>query len=199
MHPLLAVPFALLTILAVPPAEAEAAELPPEDARTSRSPGLALGLSIALPALGYGTMAVSALPSGHIQSWQEIGMAGGAILALLGPSGGHLYTGHAGRAMAFSGGRLLLTILGFVAFDEGMQHDDRSEADYDHGAVRASMIEVGLCAAGILALSIWESIDTYYSARARGQAPRRDLALAPLLVGTRGGASVAGLAVVGAY
>lgn len=47
-----------------------------------------------------------------------------------------------------------------------MKHDDVGEAGYDSSAVKAAEIEIAFCGAGRLALSVWENIDTYFSARA---------------------------------
>jgi hypothetical protein len=117
----------------------------------------------------------------------------------VGPSGGHFYTGHIGRGLAFSAGRLLLLALGSAAFAEGMRHDDVSEAGYDRDAVKASNIEVALCGVGILALSIWESIDTYFSAVALSRTPKPGLAVAPMIVHGREGLALTGLALAGMY
>ena len=144
-------------------------------------------------------MVASALPSGNIQSWQNAGLFVGAGLALVGPSGGHFYTGHIGRGLAFSAGRLLLLALGSAAFSEGMRHDDVSEASYDRGAVKTSNIEVALCGVGILALSIWESIDTYFSAKALSRTPKPGLAFAPMIVRGREGLSLIGLSLAGMH
>lgn len=171
------------------------AQSPTEPTETGKSPGLALGLSIGLPLAGYGMMAASAIPS-RTSALQGAGMASGVLLALVGPSGGHFYANHVGRGLAFSGGRLLLAILGSAAFAQGMDHEDMSEADYDKDIVRRADIEVALCAAGILALSIWESVDTYITTK-RDSGPA--LSLAPLMVRQREGVSLAGVSLVGTY
>jgi hypothetical protein len=183
-------------VLAMPSLAAAQASTETEPAK---SPGLALGLSIAAPFAGYGMIAAAAIPSGNIQAWQKIGLVGGVSLALLGPSAGHFYTGHAGRALAFSAGRVALTVLGSLFFSEGVAHSDSSESDYDAGAAKTSMIGVLVCGTGILALSIWESIDSYASAEQRNRAPTRTLAVAPLVATGRDRGALVGLTLAGRY
>jgi hypothetical protein len=67
---------------------------------------------------------VSALPSGNIQTWQTVGVFTGASLALIGPSGGNFYAGHVGLGLAFSAGRLVLSLLGAMALAEGITHGE---------------------------------------------------------------------------
>jgi hypothetical protein len=201
MRSLLSLVFVVLAVLTAGTrrAAAETGREPSEASTPVKSPGLALGLSIALPAAGYGLFLASVLPSRSDSSLQVAGLFLGAGLALIGPSGGHFYTGQVGRGLAFSGGRLLLLTLAAAAFAEGMKHEDMSESSYDGGAVRISMIELALCGAGILALSVWESIDTYHSAESVNRTPKRSLAVAPMLVRNGEGLSLTGLSLAGTY
>jgi hypothetical protein len=164
-----------------------------------KSPGLALGLSIGAPLVGYGMIAAAMLSSGHIQDWQKVALVGGISLGLLGPSAGHFYTGHYLRAALFDAGRVALFGLAFLAFAEGMKHEDSSESTYDRGAVSAASAEVILCGVGLLALTVWESIDSYYSAVQVNRTSQRTVALSPLVVPGRDGVSLAGLSLVGRY
>jgi len=197
MPSFLRLPAVVLLVLAVMPGVAGAQsrnEAPPE-----RSPGLALGLSAGLPLAGYAMIAAAVLPSGNIQAWQKVSMVGGIGLALLGPSGGNYYTGRFLPAFAFSAGRLTLAALGAMFLQEGIGHSDVSEADYQPGAAKTSMIEVAACGAGILALSVWESLDSYVATKRRNPGNRRPLALAPLMIPGREGKLVTGLGVAGTY
>lgn len=193
--------FPLLWIAATasPSVAAQPGEATTPSEADTKSPGLALGLSLALPAAGFGMIGLAALPSGSIQSWQQVSVFLGVGLVLAGPSGGQFYTRHYGRAAAFSSARLLLAALAAAAIADGIDHSDQSEADYRRGAARTSMIEAGLCGAGIVALSIWDIIDSYLSARDDSRRSRPGLTLSPLLVPHAAGSSVAGFAVAGTY
>lgn len=171
------------------------AQSPTEPIASGKSPGLALGLSIGLPLAGYGMITASLLPDGS-SGWAKASAVSGAMLALVGPAGGHFYANRVGRGLAFSGGRFLLLFLGGMAFGEGLKHGDTSEADYDKDIVRRSAIEMALCAAGILGLSIWESIDTYYTTK-RDSGPA--LSLTPMMVNQRDGVSLAGVSLAGRF
>jgi hypothetical protein len=164
----------------------------------AKSPGLALGLSIAAPLVGYGIIAATAaVSSGGHQTLEGIALVGGVSLGLLGPATGHFYTGHVGRGLAFSGGRLLLAVVAASLITEGIEHSDVSESDYEPGAARRSMIGAAICGAGILGLNVWESIDTYRAAVQRNRAATRSLAIAPMVVSSHG--SVVGLTLAGRY
>lgn len=164
-----------------------------------KSPGLALGLSIALPLAGYGMIAAASLPPGDIQTWQKVTMGAGIAMALVGPSGGHLYLGSYRRAALFTAGRLALTGLAAIAFSEGVSHSDTSESSYDSMKSEAAAVGVALCGAGIVALSIWESIDSYGMAKEMNRAPGRTLALSPMMASSREGVSLAGLSLAGTF
>jgi hypothetical protein len=170
------------------------------EAGPAKSPGLALGLSIAAPLAGYGMIAATAaVSSGGHKTLEGIALFGGVGLGLLGPSLGHFYTGHIGRGLAFSGGRLLLLVVASSLIAEGIEHSDVSESDYDRSAARTSMIGAAICGAGILGLNVWESIDSYRSAAQLNRAASRSLAVAPMVVPGRDGGSLVGLTLAGRY
>ena len=175
-----------------PPAEHSEPSPPPSSVR-------ALALSIALPLAGYGLMAAAA--SRDVDTLSKLGMGTGAVLALLGSSGGHVYTGRFGRAAAFSAGRVALAVVGLGAAVEGISYGDSSESDYDHDKARAYMALALGAAGGILGLSVWESVDTYRSARAAEAAGRAgaSLAIAPMLVPDRRSLTLGGLALAGTF
>ena len=164
-------------------------------------PWLAATLTAGPAVLGYGIAAAATLPSGHVTSAQTACLVGGLALGLLGPSAGHIYTGNYLRAGAFGIGRLafagialagLLSALGHPEGDQPGYRDDRTEL--------WSLMLVG--SAGVLALTIWESIDSYSSAKAVNR--KREglaLALSPFIVRAQGTGSsaVTGLLVSGQF
>jgi len=169
------------------------------ESRTENSPGLALGLSIGLPVAGYGLIAAAMLPSDHVQTWQKVSLASGVGLALLGPSGGHVYINRPLRGVAFTAGRLALAGLGVLALIEGMGHSDHDVPGYQPGAANTAMVQMGLCGAGILALSVWESVSTYRLAERMNRPTQRTVALGPLLAPNRDGGLLAGLTLGGHF
>ena len=201
----LAFTIATLAILVAVPrsAAADGETAPPkaEDTPPPRSPGLALGLSIGVTTVGYGTILLDGLVPGDITAFRKAIMAVGVTLALGGPSSGNLYTGRIGRALAFTGGRLLLAAAATVAVTEGIGYSDSSEADYRPGTARKYMAGALVCAAGVLGLSVWETVDRY---RATKQAERAgagggSLSVAPFVLPTHQGLSLAGLSLGGTY
>jgi hypothetical protein len=169
------------------------------ESTSDKSPGLALGLSVGLPLVGAGMIAAAALPASYNHTWQTLSMLGGLGLVLLGPSGGNFYIGRIPRGFAFSGGRLALTALAAALIAEGIRHSDVSESDYERGAAKTSMIGAFACGAGILGLTIWETIDAYYATKRLNRAKQQTLAFAPMIVPGREGTFVAGMAVAGRY
>lgn len=192
-----------LAILVMGAGGASAAEAPPPIRGSGPvpppSPRLALGLSIVLPAVGYGMMA-GAL-AGDPNTVGKLALGLGATLALAGPSGGNLYTGRVGHALAFTGGRLVLATVGLAAVGAGIAVGDSSESDYDPGKSRAYLKLVLGCVAGIVGLSVWESVGTYRSAKAVEEAGGvvRTVSIAPLLVAGRQGLQPGGLSLAGAF
>ena len=146
-------------------------------------------------------MALTGLVPGDVTTLRKVVMVTGASLALAGPSGGNLYIGRSGRALAFTGGRLLLATAALMALNEGIRYSDSSEADYRPDTARAYMMGMLLCGAGVLGLSVWESVDTYRTARAaeRGSAGAASLAIAPFVVPDRHRLTLAGLSLAGTY
>jgi hypothetical protein len=191
--------------LAAPPTVAKACdcvasaeEQMPEPPQV-KSPGLALGLSIGAPLVGYGMIAAAILPSGHVQDWQKVALVGGIGLGLLGPSAGHFYTGHYLRAALFDAGRVTLFALAFAAIAEGMKHEDSSESTYDRGAVSRADTEAIVCGIGVLALTVWENIDSHFAAKQVNRAAQRSVAVSPLVAPGRDGGALAGLSLAGRF
>ena len=91
------------------------------------------------------------------------------------------------------------TLCWITLIAEGIDHSDVSESDYEPGAARTSMIGAAICGAGILGLTIWESIDTYYAAAQRNRAATRSLAVAPMVLPSHNGGSLIGLTLAGRY
>jgi hypothetical protein len=197
---------AAFVTLTVPPATALAqgsdlAGSSTEVATTEITPWVAPALSAGAALAGYGTALVAALPSGDIQPWQTGCLVGGLSLGVLGPAAGHLYTGHYGRAAAFSVGRLAMSAIALTGLHGLVEHGDTGEADYGKGETANTTLLIGGLA-GVLALSIWEGFDSYRSAQARNQErPARRLALAPYLVPGAGPANVsaAGMMLAGQF
>ena len=180
-------------------AAAEDEATPPQPATPPGSPGLALGLSIGVSATGYGTVLVDGLAPGNVTGFRKAIMAVGATLALGGPSSGNLYIGHIGRALAFTGGRVLLAAAATVAVTEAIGYGDSSEADYRPGTARKYMAGALVCAAGVLALSVWETVDTYRATTQAARAGGGSLSVAPFVLPTQQGLSLAGLSLTGTY
>jgi hypothetical protein len=164
-------------------------------------PWLAATLTAGPAVLGYGIAAAAAFQSGHVTSAQTVCLVGGLSLGLLGPSAGHIYTGNYLRAGLFGMGRLAFAGIAFAGLLSAMHHPDRDEAGYTDD--RAGLLGLMIAgSAGVLALTIWESIDSYSSAREVNRKRKgRALALSPFIVRatSTGSSSVAGLLVSGRF
>jgi len=193
---------ALAILAAIPRGVSAQDEAPPRrESSPPKSSSLALGLSVGLPIAGYGMMALTGLVPGDVTTFRKVVMVTGASLSLAGPSGGNLYIGRSGRALAFTGGRLLLATAALIAFTEGIKYSDSSESDYHPATARTYMMAMLLCGTGVLGLSAWESVDTYRTARAaeRVNAGATSLAIAPFVVPDGHRPSLAGLSLAGTY
>lgn|GEM_PF-4390855 len=193
---------ALTILMAIPRGASAEGEAPPlRESSPPKSSGLALGLSVGLPVAGYGMMALTGLVPGDVTTFRKVAMVTGATLALAGPSGGNLYIGRSGRALAFTGGRLLLATAALIAFTEGIKFSDSSESDYRPDTARTYMVGLLLCGAGVLGLSAWESVDTYRTAHAAELARRSETSLfiAPLVVPDGHRLALGGLSLGGTY
>lgn len=180
-------------------AHADEAPLSTEGDREA-SPWTAVGLSAGVTALGYGAFAVAEAASGGSTSRQVVALSG-LSLGLLGPATGHLWTSDFDRAALFTGGRLLLVgtaafaISALVADGDGPDSGSHHPHPYVDGALAIGSL------AGVVALSVWETVDAYQRAaarieRARAAAPSFTVGpfLAPPLTGAaRPATTVAGL------
>jgi hypothetical protein len=140
----------------------------------------------------------STLPSGHIQTWQEIGAGVGALTVLLGPSAGNLYARSVGRGAMFSLGRVLLFATMAAGVSELISHDDGQTGKADPSA--PMLVLVGLV--GIPVLSVWDGIDGYLSAKRFNDKIRsRPMTLVPYLAPIPGQehAKVAGVMLSGGF
>jgi hypothetical protein len=132
---------------------------------------------------------------------RTVGLVAGLTLGVLGPSAGHIYTGDYLRASLFGLGRLAFAGIALAGVFRAVGHPDADEPGYrdDKSEILGLMI-VG--SAGVLAMTIWESIDSYSSAKAANRKQEgRALALSPFIVPSQGtgSSSVAGLLVSGRF
>jgi hypothetical protein len=163
-----------------------------------KSPLMAAALSVGGAATGYGLMLLAVIPSGHIEDWQYASMLVGVSMALTGPSAGHLYTGHYGRAVAFSMARIVLFTTFFVGLTEELGHED-ARANGSYREDNSWLIWGGL--GGTAVLTVWEMVQSYFSAESVNQRHRAMLAVSPFLARapTPGTRPATGLAVVGTF
>jgi hypothetical protein len=136
-----------------------------------------------------------------MRSARIAGLAGGLTLGVLGPSAGHIYTGNYLRASLFGIGRLAFAGIALAGVLQVLDHPDPGEPGYrDDKTEILSLIIVG--SAGVLGMTIWESIDSYFCAKAvNREREGRALALSPFIVPSqgKGSSSVAGLLVSGRF
>ena len=174
---------------------------PPAGTDDGKLPWMAATLSAGPAALGYGIAAASTLPSGHITSAQVACVVGGLTVGVLGPSAGHIYTGNYLRAGLFGMGRLAFAGMALAGLLSALDHPEADEGGYKNDKTEIwSLMLLG--SAGVLGLTIWESVDSYYSAKAvNRERAGRALALSPFIVPSRGtgSPSATGLLVSGRF
>ena len=162
-------------------------------------PWLAATLSAGPAVLGYGIAAAAILQDRHVTSAQAGCLVGGLALGILGPSAGHIYTGNYLRAGLFGMGRLAFASIAFAGLVSALGGPEPDEFGYSDDTTGTWGLMIGGLA-GVLGLTIWESIDSYSSAKEVNRKGRA-FALSPLIVRAQGtgSSSVAGLLVSGQF
>jgi len=133
--------------------------------------------SVAAPVVlvGGGLATLSLSDETDFDAWEAAGVTMLATGVLVGPSAGHAYTGHWGKAAAFSLGRAVCVGV-FTVGATGLTETALLAGLGEEGETESDPFDVVLTLGGLagwVGLSAWEAVETWDSAQEAGRRSER--------------------------